>query len=163
MATSFVVLGEPEDRSAFIDTIRAFALANRIGDRLTISGYGKHRRRLQNWVSALRIEHAVVFDDPIAADPPAFSAHDVAIILFRRPERTGASLQALLAGLRVVAFDRDPTVAMLFADGELGSLVPVGDRIALTYGLLGAPQPARADVLQRLAPYLARGLPLDHD
>ena len=65
-------------------------------------------------------------------------------------------MRTLLAGLRVVVTDRNTAMAALLADGRLGTLVAGRDRIALTYGLLSAPHPDRATVLERLAPWIVR-------
>jgi hypothetical protein len=82
---TYLVLGSPADRRAFALSIQAFDLAGRLGDRLTLVGYGRYQRRLQRWSTALGIDAAVAF--AAAEQGPAIdcSAFDVTIILSQRP------------------------------------------------------------------------------
>lgn len=135
---SFLVIGTPGDRKGFTTAIRAFALAGRRGDRLTISGYGPYRARLEKWTVALSIECKVSFADarPCSGQSEAIGSHDVAIILSRNADAFDACRHALLAGRAVLAPDRNEALAMLLAESGSGMVFPSGDVTALSLAML---------------------------
>lgn len=102
---AYLVLGSPADRKAFSVTIRAFALAGRLGDRLTLVGYGCHRHRLERWSIALGIDAMVSFAGAEQEYTVDYSLFDVAIILPQRQHdrEHRANLDLLPDGKMVIA------------------------------------------------------------
>lgn len=112
-ALSFVVVGDGGGPKAFIDAIRALALIKRFGDRMTLVGYGRHRRGLTKWTVALQLDGRVVFGEPVAPDRLPSNVYDVIISCSR--ERAGFALSA---------------------GGDQCVLVPRGDLMALAGAMM---------------------------
>lgn len=112
-ALSIAVIGDYRDRAAFIDTIRALALVKRFGDRLTLVGYGRHRRCLKKWAAALQVDHLVRFGSSPGRDPACDHGHDA-----------------------VVTFDHSPHAITLSVQGAVTARIARGDRIALATALI---------------------------
>lgn len=147
---SYVLLGNPNDPKSFVQGVRAFALAGRLGDRLTIVGYGKLRVRLQKWGRALHVDNVIDFASP-AADPLIeLRKHDVLILPSRDPGVPNALLYALAGGLRVIASDTDASVRSLLDDGALGALAPWDSVVALSHAMLTVPVPCPRRVVEKL-------------
>ncbi|KQU56043.1 hypothetical protein ASG67_08225 [Sphingomonas sp. Leaf339] len=67
------------DRKAFIIAIRAFALAGKLGDHLTVIGYGPHRRCLKKWAVMLGIDAIMTFAEADFSGVADLTAYDVVI------------------------------------------------------------------------------------
>ena len=133
----YLALGTPSDRKAFTVAIRAFALAGRWGDHLTLIGYGRHRRALEKWSVALRTEAVVTFAEPYGQHVPNIGAYDVAIIL-SRPDKSQISLilEALSHALRIILMGQDTDTAEIFRARGLSVSVAAGDVLALSHAML---------------------------
>lgn len=133
----FLALGPPSDRKAFTITIRAFALAGKLGDRLTLIGYGHHRRRLEKWATALGIDQIVTFAEPDHRHVPDCGTYDAAILLSQRGERhVGILLDGLAKGLRVISMSQDASIIELLRDRPLGAAIVAGNVLAVSSAML---------------------------
>jgi glycosyltransferase involved in cell wall biosynthesis len=128
----YFAIGETGDRKGYVTAIRAFALGGQLGDRLTVSGYGRHRRSLERWAQALGVDAVVVFSDPAPIAPVDLSGFDALIVMSCRPPATVALMQAALArGLGVVA--GDASIGMGGAGTGHGVLLRAERRNVLSY------------------------------
>lgn len=85
--TRYLAVGKAGDRRGYVTAIRAFALSGKLGDRLTMIGYGRHRRRLEHWARALGVDAIVAF---LSADLPPnldVSVFDAVILVSYEPDR----------------------------------------------------------------------------
>ncbi len=87
MPTRYLAVGKAGDRRGYVTAIRAFALSGKLGDHLTMIGYGRHRRRLEHWARALGVDAIVAF---LSVDLPPnldVSVFDAVILVSYEPER----------------------------------------------------------------------------
>ncbi|WP_126053259.1 hypothetical protein [Sphingomonas sp. S-NIH.Pt1_0416] len=141
---SFLVVGTPRNRAEFTTVIRAFALAGRWGDRLTLVGYGQHRRRLEKWATALRIDAVVTFAEADAGC--SVVGHDVVILISPHPKSIRLVLHALLDGMGVLATSDNLAAVQLLSGGGLGLVFPPRDVSALSHAMLVLSEPDYAAV-----------------
>ena len=141
----YLAIGTPADRKAFTTAIRAFALAGKLGDSLTLIGYGRHRRRLEKWSTALGIDATVAFADPqsgLVFDP---DGRDRVILLSPRDERqTGLLPEILAKGLSVISMSRDLETVSFIRDRKLGSSIGAADALGLGHAMLSERHSSRS-------------------
>ncbi len=124
--------------------VDAFARLTTPGATLIIGGDGPERERLAEQVAALGIGDRVRFLGRVSSAAEVYGRSSVAAV----PSRTEAfgmtTVEALSAGLAVVASDCEGSREILA--GRYGTLVPVGDAAALATALdralAAAPDPA---------------------
>lgn len=108
MDRSFIAFGDSGDVRQLIRIIRAFALAGKLGERLTIVGCAQKRRKMVKWVDALRIDGVTSFAD--ADDGDYWICDPRAAFIFARLHDgyKHRLLDALAHGVPIVAlrFDR---------------------------------------------------------
>jgi glycosyltransferase involved in cell wall biosynthesis len=148
--TSYVLLGNSNDPKSFVQGVRAFALAGRLGDRLTIIGYGGLRARLEKWGRALHVDNVIDFAPPSRDPLEELEKHDVLMLPSRDPGVPNAMVHALAAGLGVIGSDTDAGVRALLDDGALGALAVWGDVVSLSHAMLSVPMPSRERVHEKL-------------
>ncbi|MCU6456090.1 hypothetical protein LPN01_18585 [Sphingomonas sp. A2-49] len=85
--TRYLAVGGAGDRRGYVTAIRAFALSGKRGDRLTMIGYGRHRRRLEHWAKALGIDAIVAFSSVDLPPNLDVSLFDALILVSYEPER----------------------------------------------------------------------------
>lgn len=137
----YLALGTPSDRKAFTTAIRAFALAGRWGDHLTLIGYGRHRRRLEKWSAALRIDAVVTFAEADWQHTADLSCYDTVILLSQCDERNFSLMQEVRRrGLRIISMSRDANIVELIRNRELGFSIAAGDVLALSHAMLTTPK-----------------------
>ena len=105
--------------------LRAFALGRRSGDTLTLIGNGPLKRSLRRLAARLSIVDAVDFAGFRSAAADDLAEYDALVLASRYEGLPAVVLEALEAGLAVVATDCSPALSELLED--LGTLVPVGD------------------------------------
>jgi len=93
----------PGDRRGFTTAIRAFALGGKLGDRLTLVGFGRHKRRLERWAKALGVDAIVVFSEAVPGECLKPDMFDV--VLFVSGNHASLSVlatTAIMRGLNVI-------------------------------------------------------------
>lgn len=107
--------------------LKAFAAGARAGDRLTIFGDGPDREALVRLADRLGLSDRVNFAGHVS-DPAARLHQDDIVLLSSDYEGVPAViLEALAAGVRIIATDCSAAMRPLLDHGRLGRLVPPGD------------------------------------
>jgi glycosyltransferase involved in cell wall biosynthesis len=111
--------------------LRAFARGAQEGDTLSVIGDGPERPALERLARDLGLERRVRFagyqPDPVLQLP----LFDVLLLSSDYEGVPAVILEALAAGLPIVATDCSRSMPSLLGHGALGRLVPVGDEQAL--------------------------------
>jgi glycosyltransferase involved in cell wall biosynthesis len=151
-------VGELGFRKDFATLVRAFAHVRRRRDcRLIILGRGRKGPELRTLAESLGI--AADLDLPgFHPNPYAFMARAALFVLSSRWEGMPVALiEALACGTPAVATDCPSGPAELLTDGRCGTLVPVGDDLAMATAIDNwldrRPDPALLE--QAVAPYLS--------
>ena len=145
----FLAVGRLVPQKNFGLLLDAFAKIVRPGDTLTILGEGGERAALEAQAARLGIGHAVAI--PGHVDPlDQWLATADALVLSSDYEGVPAVIiEALAAGLPIVATDCCVSMRDLLGDGRLGRIVPVGDAAALGLAMADAADAACTADLQR--------------
>lgn len=123
----FVAVGRLVAQKNFPLLLRAFARAFRFGDRLTIIGDGPERERLERLVQGLAITSRVQFTGHLDS-PDAWLERGDCLLLSSDYEGVPAVvLEAIAAGLPVIATECSTSMSALLGYGSRGVMVPVGD------------------------------------
>lgn len=136
--TRFVAVGRLVRQKNFALLLEAFTGAARARDRLVILGEGPERRALVQRARELGLERRVEFPGHIAAVADALRASDVLVLSSDYEGVPAVVIEALAAGLPIVATDCAVSMAGLLGHGTLGRLVPVGDAAALATAMRDA-------------------------
>lgn len=129
-------VGRLRPQKGHADLIDAFAqILSRTGAHLLLIGDGELRGALERQVREAGLERRVHFLGPRADLPDFYAAMDVYAQTSLFEGMPNAVMEAMAAGLPVVATDVDGT-RELIRDGETGWLVPPGDPAALAVRLL---------------------------
>lgn len=125
----FIAVGRLEPQKNYPLMLRAFAAGAGPDDRLAILGEGRQRRRIEALVEKLGLGDRVIL--PGHVDPaPWLAAADAYLLSSDYEGVPAAMVEALAAGLAVVATDCTPAMRSLSAGGA-ATLVPRGDAKAL--------------------------------
>jgi len=116
------------------DALAAFAALGRPEARLTFVGDGPMRAELEREVARLGLGGAVCFTGHLDDVAPILGSADVLIRPSRTEGQSLAILEAMAAGVCVLATDI-PANRELVDDGDSGLLAPVGDTRQLAAGL----------------------------
>lgn len=111
--------------------LRAFANGAREGDTLTVIGEGPERGKLERLARDLRLEGRVVFLGYHPEPAILLPTFDIFLLSSDYEGVPAVILEALAAGLPIVATDCSRSMSALLGDGALGELVAVGDQRAL--------------------------------
>ncbi|KHK92321.1 glycosyltransferase [Novosphingobium malaysiense] len=118
--------------------VTAFARGSNRQDTLTIVGEGPERGKLEALVGSLSL-HGRVFLTGHAVDPdPYFREADVFVLSSDYEGVPAVVIEAIAAGLPVLATDCAASMQALLGGGIRGQLVPVGDDTALAAAMNGA-------------------------
>ncbi|WP_395397952.1 glycosyltransferase [Novosphingobium sp. BL-8A] len=137
----------------------AFAAGSRPSDRLTIVGDGCHRAALEAEVRRLAIGDRVVFAGHVASPDRHYQDADCLLLASRFEGVPAVVIEAIAAGLPVVATDCAVSMAMLLGNGTRGMLVPVSDVDALAAAIAC---PERLPVLDAAARSFAARFTLEN-
>lgn len=136
----FVAVGRLVPQKNFALLLEAFAAAARSRDRLVIYGDGPQRVSLTDRAAELGLGRRVALPGHVAPIAAQFRAGDVLVLSSDYEGVPAVVVEALAAGLAVVATDCSVSMASLLGHGTLGSLVPVGDAAALGKEMRAAAQ-----------------------
>lgn len=137
---TFVTVGRLTRQKNFSLLLRAFARVADPDDRLLIVGDGPERGRLTRKAARLGIAnsvHLLGHHSPVA---PLLRSADIFVTSSNYEGMPGAVLEALAAGLPIVATQSSACLGELLRYGELGQLVPIRDVAKLAEALGNAPE-----------------------
>lgn len=106
--------------------LEAFSRAASKGDQLTVIGDGPLRERLERRAGELGLTGRVDFRGHVPNAAAAMRDHDCLLLSSRYEGIPAVVVEALAAGLAVVATDCGAGVSSLLEHGGLGRIVPVG-------------------------------------
>jgi glycosyltransferase involved in cell wall biosynthesis len=130
-ARRFLAVGRLSSQKNVPLLLRAFAKIARPDDRLTILGEGPDRGAIEKLARTLGIADQIELPG-FVSDTRAWFADSDAFVLSSDYEGVPAVIiEALAAGLPIVATDCSVSMAELLGNGAFGILVPVGDAAAL--------------------------------
>ena len=134
----FVAVGRLVPQKNFALLIDAFARIVRPDDTLTILGEGAERAALEAQVARLGLGHAVALPGHIDPLDEWLAAADAFVLSSDYEGVPAAIIEALAAGLPIVATDCCVSMRELLGHGRLGKSVPVGDAGALALAAAAA-------------------------
>ena len=130
-------VGELTERKDFPTLIRAFQMVRRQREcRLMVLGEGRERKRLESLVSELGLAEDVSLTGFIENPYPFLRRAAVFVLASRYEGAPVVLMEALGAGVNMVATDCPGGSAEILEYGALGSLVPVGDPVAMAREIL---------------------------
>ncbi len=127
----FLGVGRLSPQKNFALALTAFARIARPDDRLTLLGEGPQRAMLAALATTLGIADQVMMPGFVTDVPGHFAQSDVFVLSSDFEGVPAVVVDALAAGIAIVATDCCISMNDLVADGALGTLVPVGDLAAL--------------------------------
>lgn len=133
--TRYLAAGRLVPQKNFAMLLRAFAKAGRPHDTLTIAGDGPERSTLEQLASHLGIAGQVHFLGHLASLDAALAEADVFVLSSDYEGLPGVVVEALAAGLPVLATDCCVSMPGLLDHGRTGILVHRGDEAAYAKGL----------------------------
>jgi len=140
----FLAIGRLVPQKDFALLIRAFALGAGPDDRLVIVGEGPERRRLERLIRASTLHDRVRLAGHSDRIERWIARSDILLLSSRYEGLPGAVVEALAAGLGVVATDCCTSMAALLNHGRFGTLVPPRSLSALADAIAGT-APGQAD------------------
>ena len=135
----FVAVGRLTRQKNFSLLLRAFARIAKSGDRLVIVGDGPHRKRLKRQAAKLGISERVNLPGHERSVAGLLKAADVFVTSSNYEGVPGAVVEALAAGMPIVATKSSSCLSHLLAEGELGQIVDIRDVAGLAQALENAP------------------------
>lgn len=134
----FVSIGRLVRQKNFPLMLKAFAEGADAADRLTLYGDGPERGALTILADRLGLQGRICFAGHVP--DPASHFHDADIFLLSSDYEgvPAVILEALAAGLPIIATDCSAAMRPLLKDGALGRLTPVGDLQALAKAIAEA-------------------------
>lgn len=130
-AVRFLAIGRLVSQKNFALLIDAFARGFRPGDTLTIVGDGPLRAALEAQVLGLSVQHHVCFTGHLPSPDPLLARSDCLVLSSDYEGVPAVVIEAIAAGLPVIATDCSMSMAELLGFGSRGALVPVGALDAL--------------------------------
>jgi len=127
----FVCVGRLTPQKNVALMLRAFERGARKGDTLTVIGDGPERAKLEALARDLGLEGQVRFQGYVPEPASLLPAFDVLLLSSNYEGVPAVVLEALAAGLPIVATDCSRSMPTLLGHGAMGQLVPVGDEQAL--------------------------------
>jgi len=135
---NFVAAGRLVPQKNYPLMLRAFARGAGPGDRLRIYGTGRMRPELERQIAAMGLGGRVSLAGHVASIDPILPVHDVLLLSSAYEGTPGVVIEALAAGLAIVATDCSAAMRPLLHGGLLGDIVPTGDEIAFARAILTA-------------------------
>lgn len=147
----FVAVGRLAPQKNMALMLRAFGRGAREGDTLTVFGDGPQRAKLETLARRLRLgADRVIFRGYVSEPAAVLPEFDILLLSSNFEGVPAVVLEALAAGLMVVATNCSRSMGTLLQHGRLGELVPVGDEHALTDAIRHV-RPAAQDASLSLA------------
>jgi glycosyltransferase involved in cell wall biosynthesis len=135
-ATRYLAAGRLVVQKNYPLLLRAFARSARPEDTLTIAGDGPERALLERLALHLGIAGQVRFAGHVAAIDALLAEADCLVLSSDYEGLPGVVVEALAAGIPVLATDCCVSMACLLEPGRTGLIVPPGDESALARGLV---------------------------
>lgn len=135
-STHYLAAGRLVAQKNFALLLHAFARAARPHDVLSIAGEGPERDVLERLAGQLGIAAQVRFHGQVASIDPLLAQADALVLSSDYEGLPGVVVEALAAGLPVLATDCCVSMGSLLQPGRTGLLVPRGDQDAFARGLI---------------------------
>ncbi|MEJ2459321.1 MAG: glycosyltransferase [Novosphingobium sp.] len=135
-STAYLAAGRLVAQKNFPMLLRAFARSARPHDTLTIAGEGPERTALEQLAAKLGIADRVRFPGYLASIDPLLAEADVFVLSSDYEGLPGVVVEALAAGLPVLATDCCVSMSCLLDQGRTGLLVERGDEAQFADGLV---------------------------
>lgn len=126
-ARHFVAVGRLVKQKNFELMLRAFASASHSGDRLTILGEGPVRGRLEALAVELGIRERLSMPGHVPDPAAMLRRFDILLLSSDYEGVPAAILEALAAGLPIIATDCSASMRTLLQHGRFGQIVERGD------------------------------------
>lgn len=136
----YVAVGRLARQKNFALLLRAFAMIASDDDQLVIVGEGPERSRLTRLATQLGIANQIEMPGHLLSVEEALRTADVLVNSSNYEGLPAAVVEALAAGLPIVATQCSACMDQLLGYGELGRLVPIRDVSALAQALQDAPR-----------------------
>ncbi|MDF0542148.1 glycosyltransferase [Sphingobium sp. H39-3-25] len=120
---SFVAVGRLEPQKDYPLMLSAFARGSAPGDRLTIYGEGRERDRIVQLAETLGIADRVHLAGFSSDIPGELRQHDILLLTSAFEGQPGAVIEALAAGLPIIATQCCAGMSELLDEGALGSII----------------------------------------
>lgn len=140
----YVAVGRLERQKDYPLMLRAFAAARGADDRLVIYGEGRARHDLERLARTLGLTGQVVFAGYRTDIRARLAEHDILLLTSAYEGQPGAVVEALSAGLGIIATRCCAGMAELLDEGALGLLVDRGDLEGMIRAIASA-SPAMQD------------------
>jgi glycosyltransferase involved in cell wall biosynthesis len=131
----YLAAGRLVPQKNFPMLLRAFAAAARAEDMLTIAGDGPDRARLEALAQGLGITGQVRFAGHVASIDPLLAHNDALVLSSDYEGLPGVVVEALAAGLPVLATDCCVSMAAIVEHDRTGLIVPPGCAESFGQGL----------------------------
>ena len=135
-ATHYLAAGRLVAQKNFALLLHAFARAARPSDTLALAGDGPERDALERLAGQLGIAGQVRFHGHLASIDALLAEADAFVLSSDYEGLPGVVVEALAAGLPVLATDCCVSMGSLLDHGRTGLLVPRGDEDAFAQGLI---------------------------
>lgn len=123
----FVAVGRLVRQKNFEMMLRAFARGSGSGDRLTILGEGPCREHLQNLAEELGLAERISMPGHVPDPAALLPGFDILLLSSAYEGVPAAILEALAAGLPIIATDCSISMQALLMEGKLGQIIAPGD------------------------------------
>lgn len=137
----FVAVGRLTRQKNFSLLLRAFARIATSDDRLVIAGEGPLRKRLERQAAKLGISELISLPGHQRSVAGLLKTADVFVTSSNYEGMPGAVVEALAAGMPIVATKASSCLTHLLANGQLGQIVDIRDVAGLAQALENAPAP----------------------
>jgi len=135
--THYVAVGRLAGQKNVALMIKAFARQARPGDKLTIAGEGPDRKALEALIAKLGMADRVCLKGHLLCTDALLAEADAFVLSSDYEGLPAVIVEALAAGLPIVATDCSSAMSSLLDGGRQGILVPIGDEAALSAALNG--------------------------
>lgn len=151
---TIVAAGRLVPEKGFHDLIEAFAAVRRRDARLILVGAGPDAARLRSRVAGLDLADRVSFPGYVSDIRPFLDRSRLFVLASHYEGYAAVLVEALAAGRPVVATDCTPATGELLTDARFGTVVPIGDTVAMAAALewmLASPPPDPALLAAKVA------------
>ncbi|WP_336965784.1 glycosyltransferase [Sphingobium aquiterrae] len=146
----FVAIGRLAPQKNFPLMLHAFAYGAQADDTLTIFGEGPKRPALEKLVRSVGMEGRIFLPGHVAEPADALPGYDIFLLSSDYEGVPAVVLEALAAGLTIIATRCSRSMGALLLEGALGQLLPMGNGAAFAQAIAGA-RPDSQDMVASLA------------